>query len=895
MKALVAWLAGAVIVLLAAGPAEAAVSLPPQFEDSLVTQVDAPTAFAFTPDSRLLVTSQDGTLRVHTGGQLLSTPALDLSGVACTNVERGLLGVAVDPAFSTNHYVYLFYTHKTGSGCPVNGPAEAVGPEHPVNRVSRFVLGEDNVVDPLTETVLIDNIPSPNGGHNGGDLQFGPDGYLYVTTGDGDCDWLGDSGCQELNDAARDEHVLLAKVLRITPNGGIPPDNPFQGANADRCNVTGQTTAGRKCMETFAWGLRNPFRISFDPNAAGSRFFINDVGQHTWEEIDEGQAGADYGWSTREGFCENSSTTECGPPPAGMTNPIHAYGRSDGCNAITGGAFVPDALWPSAYEGAYLFADYVCEKVFALTPDGTGGFDASTFATDAGALVSMRFVPDGGSQALYYIDYGAGEVRRITFTGDANRSPLAAVAADVTSGDVPLMVNFDGGDSSDTDGDALTFEWDFGDGSAPGAGPTASHTYTQVGVFTATLTVRDPSGATDSATVVVHAGNSAPAASIVAPLPEKRFYVEEPLVLTASGTDVEDGPLPDSAFSWKVLRVHDAHTHPYMARTQGNGVALVAPGPESLLAAGNSWLQIELTARDSGGKETVLTQKLEPKVVQITFETSPSALFIDVAGRSVSGPTTIASWQGWQFDVEGYDQAAGNDAVWSFGAWSDGGSRLHTITTPAVDTTYIATFGMISAPPRPPPLQALDPPSPSPRTTGGNGSTLKLHLGTNGRDRLIGTNGRDRACGRGGADVINLAAGNDVGYGGECRASKSGNTAATGKRVRDGSDVLRGGAGRDRLYGNGAHDVLMGGPGADALNGDGGNDRLVGGPGIDRFVGGSGNDVINARDGRREIIDCGAGRDRAIADRKDVRRGCELPRPKKKKKPAGASMPPAGS
>jgi hypothetical protein len=131
--------------------------------------------------------------------------------------------------------------------------------------------------------------------------------------------------------------------------------------------------------------------------------------------------------------------------------------------------------------------------------------------------------------------------------------------------------------------------------------------------------------------------------------------------------------------------------------------------------------------------------------------------------------------------------------------------------------------------------------------------------------------------------VINLAGGNDVGYGGECRASETGNAAAIGKRVRDGSDVLRGGPGRDRLYGNGAHDLLMGGPGADALNGDGGNDRLVGGPGIDRFIGGSGNDVINARDGRREIVDCGVGRDRAMADRKDVLRGCELPRPKKKR------------
>jgi hypothetical protein len=286
--------------------------------------------------------------------------------------------------------------------------------------------------------------------------------------------------------------------------------------------------------------------------------------------------------------------------------------------------------------------------------------------------------------------------------------------------------------------------------------------------------------------------------------------------------------------------------------------------------------------RDSAGEETTLMQDLLPQVVQLTFNTSPTGLYMDVAGKSVSGPTSIVSWQGWQLDVEAYDQAASNDEVWAFSGWSDGGSFLHTITTPATDTTYTAAFRRVSAPPRPPPLQAANPPTHWTNPNGtGSGSGLRLHLGGNGRDRLIGTNGRDRACGRGGSDVINLKGGNDVGYGGECGAGNGGHAAAAGRRARDGNDALRGGPGRDRLYGNGANDLLIGGPGADALNGDGGNDRLVGGGGIDRFFGGPGNDVIDARDGRREIIDCGPGRDRLIADEKDVRRRCELPRPKK--------------
>ena len=264
--------------------------LPPDFADAQVAVVSAPTALAFTPDGRLLITTQLGRLRVYANGALLPTAALDLASVVCTNSERGLLGVAVDPAFATNNFVYLYYTRRTASTC-------AGGDK--VNRVSRFVLPSSNVVDPATEVVLVDNIPSPGGNHNGGDLHFGRDGHLYVAIGDGGCDYAG-GGCQGANDAARDLNALVGKILRITRDGEVPADNPFLGANTARCNVTGVIAVGLICQETFSWGLRNPFRIAFDPNAATTRFFANDVGDATWEEIDLGQSGADYGWNVRE-------------------------------------------------------------------------------------------------------------------------------------------------------------------------------------------------------------------------------------------------------------------------------------------------------------------------------------------------------------------------------------------------------------------------------------------------------------------------------------------------------------------------------------------------------------------------------------------------------------------
>jgi glucose/arabinose dehydrogenase len=389
-------------LLLPSVPAGAAV-LPSGFTDTLVAAVGGPTALAHTPDGRMLITTQAGRLRIVQNNALLATPALDLGSRICANAERGLLGVAVDPQFATNRFVYLYYTSNS-FGC--------------VNRVSRWVLGDDNTAS--GEVILLDRIQSPSGNHNGGDLNFGKDGYLYVSVGDGGCDYASLSNCGANNDAARDRHVMVGKILRITRDPGVlPPDNPYLGAGTGACATAGSTTFGNWCREIYATGLRNPFRFAFDPNAAGTRFHINDVGQAAWEEIDLGAPGADYGWNVREGHCATGSTTNCGAPPAGMTNPIFDYGRSDGCRSITGGAFSPAGVWPAPYDQRYFFSDYVCGRIFVLNPNGQGGFTRADFVTGlgAGSAVHLRFGPWAGTQALYYTTYaGGGQVRRITYS-----------------------------------------------------------------------------------------------------------------------------------------------------------------------------------------------------------------------------------------------------------------------------------------------------------------------------------------------------------------------------------------------------------------------------------------------------------------------------------------------
>lgn len=696
------------VVIVAAGlawsllhpkPTAGAPTLPDGFVDTLVTSVPSPTALAFTPDGRILVASQQGLLRIVQSDALLPDPALDLSSTACANSARGLLGVAVDPDFVNTHFVYLFYTFKKFGVCDQSPP------NNPVNRVSRFTLSDANTIDPASEVVLVDNIPSVNGGHEGGDLQFGRDGYLYISTGDGYCDYLGNSGCASDNDAARDQNVLLGKILRITADGGVPPSNPFMGPDSARCSGAGFTDPGKQCQETFAWGLRNPWRMAFDPNASETRFYINDVGQGAWDEIDDGQAGADYGWNVREGHCLNGSTTNCGPPPPGMTNPIYDYGHTGSCSSITGGAFVPAGVWPPEYNGAYLYADYVCGAIFQLMPAG-GGFNSTQFMAGAGvnSIVAMRFGPYGGGQALYYTSYAGtfgitGELHRVTYAGAGNRPPTAAAAANPASGQAPLAVTFDASNSSDPDGDPLTYTWDFGDGSDATTGITTTHTFSAAGTFTPTLTVRDTSDAVATTTLRIDAGDTAPAPTIISPGASMRFAVGQVITLQGSATDAEDGPLPDSSLNWTVVLHHNEHLHPYLPPTTGNNITFTAPPPEDFASVPTSYLELRLAATDARGVTSTITQALRPNQVNVSFATQPPGLALQVNGTQITAPRTLPSWQGYVLNVEALAQTDASGALLYLATWSDGViSPTRAITTPATDITYSATFKQTTRP-----------------------------------------------------------------------------------------------------------------------------------------------------------------------------------------------------
>ena len=342
---------GAFFILAAL--ASPAATLPPGFTETEFggSLSGAPTAMEFSPDGRLFICLQTGQVRIIKNGSLLATPFLSLS--VDSSGERGLLGIALDPNFFTNHYVYVYYTVPT---FPIH------------NRVSRFTAAGD-VTAPGSEVVILnlDNLSSATN-HNGGALHFGPDGKLYIGVGEN----ANGANAQTLSN-------LLGKVLRINSNGSIPTDNPFYNS------ATGNNRA------IWALGLRNPFTFAFQPGM--TRMFINDVGESTYEEINDGIAGSNYGWPVTEGPTNNPS----------FRSPIYFYQHDIGC-AIVGGAFYnpPVLQFPSSYLGKYFFADLCGGWIHVFNP--ASGM-ATDFASGINTPVDLHVGPDG---ALYYLDRGSG-------------------------------------------------------------------------------------------------------------------------------------------------------------------------------------------------------------------------------------------------------------------------------------------------------------------------------------------------------------------------------------------------------------------------------------------------------------------------------------------------------
>lgn len=420
--------------------------IPSGFSETVFASgLNVPTAMALAPDGRIFVAEKGGTLRVVQNGVVQSTPFLTV-GVN-TFSERGLIGVAVDPNFATNGFVYVYYTTDNTV----------------VNRVSRFTAStmNPNVAQTGSEVILLDNIPSTNGNHNGGALAFGADGMLYIGVGEAGVP----ANSQDLSN-------LLGKVLRIEPDGDIPADNPTTIAGL------GTVPSGQRAI--WAAGLRNPFTMAIQPGTG--TLFINDVGGGLFEEVNPGVAGANYGWPTTEGDFNQSSFPN-------FTRPVYAYAHGSGPlqgNSIAGGAFYnpASASFPAEFVGDYFFGEFVRSRIF-VRDAATGAVTTFADPTAGGGIVDLDVLPDG---RLLYLSLNTGTIYQIAATpptpqviavgtGAGGQAFVAALNPDGRTRFVtPLLPGFSGGvrvASGDLTGDG--FE-DVVVGLGPG-GPPA------VGVF----------------------------------------------------------------------------------------------------------------------------------------------------------------------------------------------------------------------------------------------------------------------------------------------------------------------------------------------------------------------------------------------------------------------------
>lgn len=637
-RALSASLIAAAACGVFAPPSARAAALPTGFAETQITGgLAQPTSMAFAPDGRLFICEQGGRVRVVKNGSLLSTPfvTLTVSSVG----ERGVLGIAFDPNFTTNHFVYIYYTATT--------PAIH-------NRLSRFTANGDVAV-PGSEVQLL-NLPNLSAtNHNGGELNFGPDGKLYIGVGE---NAVG-SNAQSLN-------TILGKILRINSDGSIPSDNPFFNS----------TTGNNRAI--WALGLRNPFNFSFEPGTG--TMLINDVGQNTWEEINEGIRGANYGWPTTEGATSDPR----------FVGPLFTYSHSGGACSIVGSAFYRPATqqFPAFYAGKYFFGDFCAGYIRVLDPATAA---VSPFATGISSLVDLLVAPDG---SLYYLSRGAssttGAVFQVRFTQAPSISSQPQSQTVSAGQSVTFSVTASGGTS-------LRYQWQRNDVNIAGA-TASSLTFTAAAAdngATYRVIVTNGSGSTTSnrATLTVNAtaNPNAPTAMITQPTVGTTFAAGDTIQFAGTGTDPEDGTLGASAFTWEVMLHHDTHTHPFFGPTRGitsGSITIPTQGETS----SNIFYRIHLTVTDSGGRTHEVTRDITPRTVNITLASNPAGLQLTLDGQPVTTPFTFNGVVGMARSIGATTPQTLNGQSWSFQSWSDGGSATHTISTPAAPTTYTAIF-----------------------------------------------------------------------------------------------------------------------------------------------------------------------------------------------------------
>lgn len=730
-----------------------AAALASGFRESLVwSGFQEPTAIRFAADGRVFVIEKSGAIKVFASlDDPTPTTNTSLNSKVFSFWDRGMLGLALDPKLTggsgTGDYIYVGYTydHILGSTTPAprwndNCPT----PPGPTtdgcvasSRLSRLPVNGTTIG---AEQVLVEGWCQQAPSHSFGSIVFGPDGSLYASHGEAGMYFspdygqrggstnpivtpknpCGDPGGSSPTPPSAEGGALRSQDMRtagdpVGLDGSVIRIDPATGAGVAGSPFAGSADANARRI--IAYGLRNPFRMTFRPGT--SELWVNDVGWNSVEEIDlipnaSDNVAENFGWPCYEGvareeawdaldlaICENLYAAG----PSAVTRSFHEYPQGaavaagdncpNGSSAITGLAYYPASggSFPARYQNGLFFSDHTRQCIWFM-PVGAGGRPDKTkieiFYQGARRPVDLVVGPAGD---LFYVDFDGGAVRRISPT-PADEPPIAVIEATPTYGPTPLQVSFDATSSSDAEGEALAYAWDLdGDGQFDdGTGSTASRTYTDAGNVTAALRVTDAADQTDVATQLIGAGNTPPVPAISTPATTVRWGVGQPITFSGSASDTQDGALSGTSLVWTARLVHcpsTCHTHPTFFTTDGPSGTLFAPDHDY-----PSSIDLTLAATDSAGTRVVVTRRIEPKTVALTFKTSTPGLQLSVDSSTSVTPFTRTVIAGSITSVSAPTPQTLDVRTFDYAGWSDHGPRSHDLVAPSTNATYTANFNV---------------------------------------------------------------------------------------------------------------------------------------------------------------------------------------------------------
>ncbi len=773
-RAATAWLAAALaaasvvvapvahLVRPATAAAAGSFSDPHFTETTVFSSLTMPTTVRFATDGRAFVAEKRGIIKAYDSIDDSSpVTVLDIRTDVHDFWDRGLLSIALDPDFlNGRNYIYLYYVYDAPPGqtapvwndtCP-SPPGPTTDGCTVRSKLDRYTVNVNtNVANPASRVNLLGD--GANGewcqqfpSHAGGALAFGPDGFLYVTGGDGasfsGMDWgqLGGSsgspttvnpcgdpvpgfvqstaegGMLRSQDVRTqgDSTGLDGTIVRVDPDtGNAPADNPLK-------DFAGADSNTRRIVAT---GFRNPFRMTFRPGH--SDLYVGDVGNQTWEEVDRFTLSGstptnipNFGWPCYEGALrqaefENLGTNMCASLyTQGATGPLYNYthigtktpkgpcfpGPANQTSSISGLAFYEGASgaaldYPSKYDGALFFVDYSRDCLGAILPQANGIPDASKVEQVASGIDNPVDLLTGPGGDLYYVDHNGGRVVRVKYVN----SPVARVTAEPGGGKAPISIHLDGSTSSEPDSDFAIDGWDwdfFNDGSFDDSGQEVDWQIDTPGQYEVKLRVHSTSGLTDTVTLNIDADNAAPVPEITSPAEcadpgSPCWSVGDTIGVSGTATDTEDGTLGAGRFDWAVLIHHcpaGCHTHTLITKSNTKSWSFDAPDHEY-----PSFLEVRLTVTDSDGTSASTSVELQPRTSTLHLASVPTGVPLSAGNNTDPAPWTATLIRKGSTSISGpLTRTIGGDR-YRFSTWNDSHKRARDITVSS-DKNLTATY-----------------------------------------------------------------------------------------------------------------------------------------------------------------------------------------------------------